>query len=48
MICMNISDYLPIFVFGERNITNVKKRPIVRTERHFDEHVFNYISHKLL
>ena len=35
---MDISDHLPIFD---------KKYPIVRTKRHFDDNVFNDISHKL-
>ena len=44
---MDISDQLPIFVFVESNITNVKKGPIVRTKMHFNEYVFNDISQKL-
>ena len=40
------SDHLPIFVFVESNISNVKKGAIVRTKRRFDEYVFSDISHK--
>ena len=47
IICKDISDQLPIFVFVESNISNVKKGPIVRTKRHFNEYVFNDISQKL-
>ena len=43
IICIDISDHLPIFVFVDSNISNVKKGPIVRTKRHFDEYVFNHM-----